>query len=211
MTAAVSPDNPPQHYGQAQWQTLTTEQLFERLDSGLGGLTAGQVSARQEIHGPNTIRSDQGVRVWAVLLHQLTSPLIYILIVAAAVTLAIQHWADAAVIGVVVLLNTAIGFVQEYRSENAMRALMGLVAPRARVIRDGREHDVPSESLVPGDIVLLESGVIVPADIRLLNVVRLQLDESILTGESAAVFKSVEPAPVGGPVDIAERKNMVFM
>ncbi|MFN4034252.1 MAG: HAD-IC family P-type ATPase, partial [Fimbriimonadales bacterium] len=106
------------------------------------------------------------------------------------------------------ILNATIGFIQEFRAEKSVRALMQLTAPHAPVIRDGKEHDIESRELVPGDVVLLESGVRVPADIRLFQATALQVDESLLTGESAPVYKQVAPVPEETPV--ADRANMLY-
>jgi hypothetical protein len=145
-----------------------------------------------------------------IVLHQFKSPLIYILLAAMAISLAIAHWEDALVIGVVLVLNTVIGLVQEYRAENAIVALMRMVSTRATVLRDGQRTELESVEIVPGDVVLLESGDIVPADLRLVEATRLECDEAMLTGESVPVGKIAEPIAHDGPLPAAECRNMAF-
>jgi Ca2+-transporting ATPase len=142
------------------------------------------------------------------LVRQLRSPLVYILIAAGVVTMALGEFADTAVILTVVLLNTVIGFIQERRADQSIRALLKLLALKARVMRAGREHLIESSGLIPGDIVLLESGSRVPADMRLLHTTALRIDESLLTGESMPVAKEPQPRPP--ETGVADRTNMAF-
>jgi calcium-translocating P-type ATPase len=190
------------------WPTMSIADAELLLDTSRSGLAADEVTARRAAFGPNTIGEDEPVAMWAVLLHQFQSPLVYILVIATVVTLAIGEYVDSAVIFAVLTLNAAIGFFQEHKAENAVRALMGLVAPRARVIRDGRDWIVESEELVPGDVVLLESGQRVPADLRLVSATALACDESLLTGESTPVRKTVDALAAG--LGIGDRTNMAF-
>ncbi|MDO8530956.1 MAG: HAD-IC family P-type ATPase [Dehalococcoidia bacterium] len=194
-----------------QWHTLSSAEVLTALGTSGRGLSRQEAAARLVRYGPNIIRRGGGVNPWAILFHQFASPLIYILLVALGVTLAIEHWVDSIVIGAVVVLNAVIGFTQEFRAENAMQALLALVSPRARVVRDGRDDEVDGKSLVPGDIVLLQSGALVPADLRLLVCTRLNVDESPLTGESLSVTKSPEPLDVSRSIPLGDRKNMAFM
>lgn len=127
------------------------------------------------------------------------------------VTLVIQHWADAIVISAVIVINTMIGFIQENRAENAIHALIRLTEPKANVRRDGQEIELDSINLVPGDIILLNEGGIVPADLRLLESTRLQIDESMLTGESIPSPKFSEPYPEDSVITLADQENMAFM
>ncbi|MCP4605272.1 MAG: HAD-IC family P-type ATPase [Proteobacteria bacterium] len=143
-------------------------------------------------------------------MHQVKSPLVYILLAAMAISLAIQHWSDAIVIAFVVVLNTAIGFFEEYRADTAMQALISLTAPRATVRRDGHEIQIESNHLVPGDIVLLEAGAVIPADLRILESRGLQVDESMLTGESLPELKTVDKI-ADQKVTLADQHNMAFM
>jgi calcium-translocating P-type ATPase len=190
------------------WHALSESELRAALDTSQDGLPAAEAEARLARYGPNRLEEIPPPSDLAILLHQFKSPLIYILLVAAAVTFALGDEVDSAVIGSVLVLNAAIGFVQERRAEASVRALMGLVSPQARVVRAGREWELDSADLVPGDVVLLESGVRVPADLRLTAATSLQVDESLLTGESLPVTKRAEP--LDPDVATAERVNMAF-
>ncbi len=190
------------------WTAHTRESLEEALDTGPDGLSFERVEALRETHGANAIDPAQPPGVLAILLHQFRSPLVYILLVATAVTLAIEEYVDAAVIFAVLALNAAIGFFQERKADRAVRALMGLVAPQAHVIRSGRHQELESSELVPGDLVLLESGQRVPADLRLVAVTALTVDESLLTGESLPVRK--EAGPLEGQLGLGDRVNLAF-
>ena len=143
-----------------------------------------------------------------VFARQFASPITLILVVAAAVTTVMGEFLDASVIAVAIALNTAIGFTQERRAEKSVRALAVMVAQQARVVRDGRECLIPSRDVVQGDVVLLESGWRVPADLRLVTVTALSVDESLLTGESAPVAKAVES--LSAQTALADRRNMAY-
>ncbi len=190
------------------WHALTVDEVAQLLETNPQGLFREEVAHRQKQFGPNRIEEAKPVNPFEILLHQFKSPLIYILMVAAVITLLLGDTIDSAVIAFVLLLNATIGFIQEYRAEQSVRALLKLTAPHARVIRDGRELDVESVDLVPGDLVLLETGMRVPADIRLISATVLQVDESLLTGESVPVLKQVAPVPPETP--LADRVNMVY-
>ncbi|PRC46360.1 carbonate dehydratase, partial [Mycobacterium sp. ITM-2017-0098] len=133
---------------------------------------------------------------------------VYVLLVAGAVTAALHEYVDSAVIFGVVMVNAVVGFIQETRADAALQSLRALVHTEARVVRDGRQRTVSSEDLVPGDLVLVEAGDKVPADVRLLRESELQVDESALTGESVPVEKSEVVLPLATPV--ADRRNMMF-
>jgi len=144
-----------------------------------------------------------------VFLRQFLSPLIYVLLVAAVISVIVEHLIDAGVILGVLLLNAVVGFIQETRAERAMEALIQMAAPEARVRRDGRVKLIPARQIVPGDILLLETGDRVPADARLIEVSNLKVNEATLTGESMPVDKHTEALTEAVPV--AERKNLVYM
>jgi calcium-translocating P-type ATPase len=203
-TATPEPGRPP-----APWHARTAEQVADELQASTGGLGPDEVVARQGVYGPNTIEEDDGPGRLRLFLHQFASPLIYLLLVAVGVTLVLGEWVDAAVIGFVLLLNAVIGFGQEYRAERSVRALAQLTAPEARVIREGVERVIDARELVPGDVVLLESGALVPADLRLFDTAALEIDESLLTGESRPVRKQV--APVAADVVAADRTCLAFL
>jgi len=191
------------------WHTLHANQVLSRLDTGWEGLTEEEATLRLRRFGPNEVPTEEKARPATILVRQVKSPLVYILLAAAAAALALQKYVDASVILVVVVLNSVVGFVQEFKAEQAMKALAESLAPRARVLRDGVERETDARLVVPGDLVLLESGVRVPADLRLLRAFDLQIDESILTGESVPVVK--HPQAMHDPsAPLADRINMVF-
>lgn len=203
IDAAADASLPP------RWHALSVRETLEAIGSGLKGLTSDEAARRLRRYGPNRIEPEKEDPWWLVFVRQLRDPLIYILLAAAAVTLALQEYVDAGVILAVVALNTVIGFVQELRAQQAMRALARLGAPRADVVRDGRTRRVPAEELVPGDVVLLTSGSRVPADLRLLEATDLVVDESALTGESVPVRKDPAHVLEGAPVP-GDQANMAF-
>jgi len=190
------------------WHAIDVDEVLRLLGSSPSGLGTPEAQRRMTEFGPNEIEAERPTPAWVVLLRQLQSPLIYILIGATAVTLALGEYIDASVIAAVLVLNTAIGFVQERRAESAVLALTRLASPQARVLRDGTVVVIPSRDLVPGDVVLLESGVRVPADLRLMTVTALMIDESLLTGESVPIVKRTEPVPEDVPV--SDRTCMAF-
>jgi magnesium-transporting ATPase (P-type) len=190
------------------WHALSPEEVRAQLETGPQGLTHATAEARLAQHGPNQLEEAPPPSVLALILHQFKSPLIYILLAACAVTLALGDFIDAGVIAAILLLNAAIGFTQESRAEASVRALMRLVSPKARVIRDGRERELESRALVPGDLVLLESGTRVPADLRLVSTTAMTIDESLLTGESVTVHKHARQ--VAAEVPLSDRENMAY-
>jgi magnesium-transporting ATPase (P-type) len=182
------------------WWALDAEAICAALDARRSGLDANEAASRFERFGPNLVRPPERARALPIVLHQFKSPLIYILLAAMAISLAIAHWEDAIVISIVLVLNALIGFVQEYRAENAIAALMKMVSTRATLLRDGERTEIESAEVVPGDVVLLESGDVVPADLRLVEATRLECDEAMLTGESVPVGKIAEPIAHDGCV-----------
>jgi magnesium-transporting ATPase (P-type) len=176
------------------WHTRPVEEVARDLETDpRDGLTREAVEERRERFGPNAIRAADKEPWWRILLRQFLDPLIYILLVAGVIVLAVGDLVDFVVIYAVVVLNGAIGFTQELRAQKAITALAQMSAPKAHVRREGSDLDVPSEEVVPGDVVRLRSGDRVPADVRLSRAEDLQVDESALTGESAAVRKQVTP------------------
>lgn len=190
------------------WHAIDAARVESMLDTSPHGLTKDEAVARIERYGPNRLQEVKPPGALTVLLHQFQSPLIYILLVATVVTLALQEYIDSGVIAFVLALNAVIGFVQEKQAEESVRALMKLVSPKARVVREGHEWEVDSTELVPGDVVFLESGTRVPADIRLFSATSLAIDESLLTGESLPVAKRVEP--VEETAGVADRACMAY-
>jgi len=177
--------------------------------AGAAGLSAVEAAARLAQHGPNAIARVAATSPWVIVRGQFASPLILLLIGACAVSGALGEVADAVAIGVIVLLNALVGFLQESRAEHAILALRALTAPRARVVRDGLPVVVAADTVVPGDLLLLEAGDIVAADARLREANALAANEASLTGESAPAAKSVAPVPGGAA--LAERTDCVFM
>lgn len=190
------------------WHSIEAENVLRQLASSHQGLTAREASNRVATFGPNAIAEIPGPAAIVVALRQFASPIVFVLLVAAVLTAALAEYADCSVITAAVLLNAVIGFAQERRAERAVGALMAMVARQARVIRDGHEWLVESQQVVPGDIVLLESGSRVPADLRLLDVTWLSIDESLLTGESATVKKAVGLCAPG--TELVDRRNMAY-
>ena len=192
------------------WHAREVTDLPQELDTDLeAGLTTEESATRLERYGPNELGRDEPMGDLQILLHQFTSPLIYILLVAFVVTILIDEYTDAAVIAAVLVINAIIGFVQERKADRSVHALMQMAAPTSTVIRDGKESEVDATELVPGDIVLLTSGTRVPADLRLVRTTALEVDESLLTGESKPAAKSTDP--VDEDTLASDRSSMVFM
>jgi Ca2+-transporting ATPase len=193
-----------------KWYQLDEEKVFKKLETSENGLSGAEADKRLEQYGPNKLPEAEGISRLKILLHQFTSPLIYILIVAAVVTALLAEYIDTGVIVAVLILNAIIGYLQEYKAETSVRALKSMVVPRARVVREGKEKEIPSEGLVPGDIVLLASGGKVPADLRLFKTTELKIEEAALTGESVPVEKKSQPIPEEN-LTPGDQTNMAFM
>ncbi len=193
---------------QPDWHSLEQDQVFELLDADAGGLGEAEAERRLEKYGHNRLPEPPRRHPFARLLLQFHNILIYVLLGAAAITALLHHVVDTLVILAVVLVNALIGFVQEGKAESAMEAIRQMLAPRAAVIRDGQRHTIDGDELVPGDIVLIEAGDKVPADLRLVRTHGLQIQEAILTGESVAVEKRVAPVTVDAA--LGDRACMAF-
>ncbi len=193
------------------WHTLAAEEVVRGLRTDAdAGLASAEVARRLSEHGPNELVERGAKSPWRILWGQLTSFMVVLLIVAAVVSAFLGDKADAAAILAIVLLNSLIGFRQEYRAEKAMEALKKLAVPTVRVRRGARLEEISARELVPGDIVLLSEGNLLPADCRILESANLRIRESALTGESEAVEKtpetlSEEDLPLG------DRRNMAFL
>jgi len=190
------------------WHARPVEDCYDALDTDSGGLDATAAAARLERVGPNEIASGGARSPIRVFLSQFASALIWVLLAAAAISLAIGHTVDAVLIGIILLANGVFGFVQEYRAERSLEALREMAAPEVIVRRDGAETTIPATDLVPGDVLLLEGGDVVPADCRLVDERSLEVDEASLTGESVPVEKETGTVPVETP--LAERTNAVY-
>ncbi len=190
------------------WHALEADDVLARVRADREGLGSADADARRDRYGPNRLPEPPKASTLMRLLRQFNNVLIYILIVAAAGTAAIQLWIDTAVIMGVVVLNALIGFFQEGKAQRAIEAIRGMLAPKAVVLRDGRRKQVAAEQLVPGDVVELGAGDRVPADVRFFQSKNLRIDEAILTGESVAVDKSVDP--VDADAEIGDRTSMGY-
>jgi magnesium-transporting ATPase (P-type) len=197
------------------WHTLSVEEVIQRAESTDGGLTADEARRRLQTHGPNRLPAAYRKPGWLRLLEQFHNVLIYILLAAGVMTgvLAfytgdIGYWIDTVVIILVVVINAAIGFVQEGRAEKALDAISGMLSLEATVIRDGRRQRVAAEEVVPGDIIEIGSGDKVPADVRLLEARELRIDESMLTGESVPTEKQVDA--VEQSASLGDRTSLAF-
>jgi magnesium-transporting ATPase (P-type) len=190
------------------WHTLSPEDALARLDSDEQGLSDTAAGERLERYGPNLLPEPKRKSALLRFLSQFNDILIYVLLAAGAVTALLQHWLDASVILGVVLINAAIGFVQEGKAEDALKAIRQMLSPNAMVRRDGRLVTLEAESLVPGDLVQLQSGDKVPADLRLIRSKGLRIEEAALTGESVPVEKTVAALAVDTP--LADRLCMAY-
>jgi P-type Ca2+ transporter type 2C len=191
------------------WHNLGFEAVLKNLGSRRSGLAEDEVKERLQKYGHNELKSAKKPPAFLVFARQFMSPLIYVLLVAAVVSVVIRHFTDAIVVFMVLLLNAAIGYFQETQAEKAMGALMEMAAPKARARRNGNIESLPARELVPGDIILLEAGDKIPADARLMEASNLKINESALTGESMPTEKN--NAVIPDEAAIADRGNMVYM
>lgn len=195
--------------GTAHWHAMDTDEVFKRLDAGKDGLSEAQAKQRLGETGPNSLEAEEGVSILRLLARQVHNPLIYLLMGAAVLSLLVGHRIDAAVIVGVVVLNTVLGFIQEWRAEGALDALREMAAPHARVLRGGKTTEIDAGHVVPGDVLILETGDRVAADARWLSGDNLRVDESALTGESQPIAK--DPGPLDEDTPMADRQNMAWM
>ncbi len=190
------------------WHDKTATGILEEFDSHETGLSEQEAINRLQRYGPNRLAEPPGRHPVMRFIRHFHNILIYVLLLSAGITAFLGHLFDTLVILAVVLINAVIGYIQEGRAEKAMTAIRNMLALRSSVLRDGSRHTVEVETLVPGDVVLLEAGDKVPADLRLLTSHGLQIQESILTGESLPVEKQTEPVAVGEP--IGDRSCMAY-
>jgi Ca2+-transporting ATPase len=195
---------------QEDWHNLSAEETLSKIGSAPRGLSEEEARKRLEKFGPNEIIETRKISTFKIFLSQFKNALIIILLAAVIISAAIGEIVDAIIIFIIVSFAALLGFVQEYRAEKAIEALKRMAAPKAIVIRGGREVEVDAEDLVPGDIILLKMGTKVPADARLIEAINLKADESALTGESVCVDKSVESIDIENP-PLGDRRNMVHM
>ena len=190
------------------WHALSTEEALKRLESRAEGLDRAEAERRLADHGPNQLQQAEARPWWKRLLEQFNNVLMLVLLVAAAASLGLGHALDAVAIFGVVLIIALIGFIQEGKAEQALESIRNMLSPQAKVLRDGRRETLPAEQLVPGDIVLVESGDRVPADLRLLEARRFRSEEASLTGESTPVDK--DTAAVEAQADLGDRTGMAY-
>ncbi|MBT2969446.1 MAG: cation-transporting P-type ATPase [Candidatus Thiodiazotropha sp. (ex Ctena orbiculata)] len=192
----------------AHWHSIDVEKLLQRIDTSETGLSTEEAALRLQRYGPNRLPEPRPRHPLVRFLYQFHNVLIYVLIVAAVVTSLLQHWLDASVIFGVVIVNALIGHIQEGKAEDALKAIRLMLSPRAMVMRNGRQISIDAEQLVVGDIVLLQSGDRVPADLRLVQLKGLQIQESALTGESMPVEKCTQS--MASDLPLADRSNMAY-
>ncbi|MBS7248285.1 MAG: HAD-IC family P-type ATPase [Candidatus Jordarchaeales archaeon] len=190
------------------WHAMSVEEVMSVLGTSPQGLSSDEASRRLEIYGPNAIGELRRLSVPRLLFRQFNNALNYILSVAVIISLATGHFLDGIVIVAIILINAFLGFAQEYRSEKALEAIKQLSAPKANVIRDNIMLNVNVEDVVPGDIVVLEAGDIVPADMRVVTSIRLHVEQAILTGEPGSEIKFSSPLPEDTP--LVDRHNMLY-
>ena len=190
------------------WHARSVPAVLADLQTGMDGLAAAEAAQRVSRYGLNRLPSPKGRSELVRFLAQFNNLFIYVLLAAALLAVLIGHRLDAAVVLAVVVVNALIGYVQEGRAEKALEAIRAMIDPNANVLRAGHRGIIAAEMIVPGDLVLLEPGDRVPADLRLVRARNLRMDEAALTGESVPVEKSV--APVAASAPLAERASMAL-
>jgi len=193
----------------SRWHCRQIDQVFNDLSTAPAGLSADEARKRLVDYGPNEIKEQKKRTAFAMLLGQFMDFMILVLIAAAIISGFIGEVTDTIAIITIVVINAVIGFIQEYRAEKTVEALRRMAQPNAQVRRNNETHVIPSTGIVPGDIVIMEAGNIVPADIRLIEVAQLKVDESALTGESVTVEKSIEHLR-DESLPLGDRKNMIY-
>ncbi len=187
---------------------ISPEESLRDLGSSTSGLSQEEAQKRLQQYGKNEIIKEKGINVWKLFFSQFENFLIILLIVAIVIAAFLGEILEASAMGVIVLINVILGFIQEYRAEKAIDALKKISAPTARVVRNGKEIKIAASEIVPGDIILLEAGDIVPADARIIEQSNLKIDEASLTGESVPSEKFVEA--IKGAASVADQENMIF-
>lgn len=194
------------------WFSQSPEEVLRELNVRKeDGLSTMEATERLARYGSNHLKEKPKRGLIALFFDQLKDMLIYVLLGAAVITMVIGEYADAVIILLVVVLNAVIGVVQEYKAEKAIEALKKMSSPKALVRRDGEEKEIDSEQIVPGDIVIIDTGRYIPADVRLIETVNLQIEESALTGESVPAAKNAQNIFANPKTPIGDKTNMAFM
>ncbi|MDH4422732.1 MULTISPECIES: cation-translocating P-type ATPase [Bacillus] len=199
----------------SNWYSKTKDQILTDFKTNeQSGLTADGVNERLKQFGPNELTAKQKRTLWQRIFAQINDVLVYVLLIAALISAFVGEWADASIIALVVILNAVIGVIQESKAEHALEALKKMATPKAIVRRGGELQEIPSEQVVPGDIVMLDAGRYIPCDLRLIETANLKVEESALTGESVPVDKDALYHPsmqTDEQVPLGDQKNMAFM
>ena len=190
------------------WHALKKEEVLKKLNSSSDGLSKEEAKIRLERYGKNIIKDDYKLNPFKIYFLQFKSWLIYILLIATLISLLIMHYLDASVIFAIILLNTTIGFVQQYRAEKSMLELKKLLTLKSKVLRGGRLIVANAEEIVSGDVLILKAGDKIPADCRIISFENLEVNEAILTGESMSIEKTDEV--ISKKFLLVERKNMLY-
>ena len=206
MEAAV---NSTSTGGAVPWHALTVDEVLKRLTTSTeNGLAVGEASTRLQKYGPNRLPAGKKRGPLMRFISQFNNILVYVLLGAGFTKMMLGLWIDASIILGVVILNGLLGFIQEGKAEKALDSIRNMLSAEARTLRGGEARMIPAEQLVPGDIVLLESGDKVPADLRLADIKNLRTEEAALTGESVPADKTIDPVPEKATV--GDRESMAF-
>src|SRR5262245_26417922 len=193
----------------AAWHAISANEVLKRLATNdEKGLDAAEASARLGKHGPNLLPEGKKRGPFMRFLAQFNNILVYVLLGAGFIKLMLSLWVDAGIIFGVVVLNALLGFIQEGKAERALDSIRNMLSAEARTVRGGETRMIPAEHLVPGDIVLLESGDKIPADLRLVDAKNLRTEEAALTGESVPIDKTTHP--VSEKATVGDREGMAF-
>lgn len=192
------------------WHSLAMDDVLVKLNAPSSGLSSEEVARRREQYGLNELKEKPRPSFFQLVIAQLNNFIVILLIIASIISALLGDWIEAGVIMLIVVLNAALGVIQESKAEEALAALKKMAAPECQVLRDGQRISVPARELVPGDVVFLESGNFVPADIRLIEAINLRVEEAALTGESVPVQKNAAII-LDAEASLGDRKNTVFM